>query len=298
MGPGPSGAWPRWFADLKHVRQAPVSQPEHDLTAVGRVDSIVYQNDFSAPLGAEWFRYNGVPACCPTSRWDAANAVVQGGRLVLRGLRQPDGTYHTAGVSLPHVNVTYGRVRFRGRFDKGLGLKMCALLWPAAGFQPPEIDFAESRTEDADRTTMCMTLALSADKRLCDPSRDRTGLLAVAHMGSHVDPWPSELHGGQQNMGRHRGRQLWQGRGSDDADALRNSDHDGVARQGEAGRDDPARGQPAHRRRHRLEIQGLKHLYRVQVFHAISRSSSGTASGSTRVRAAGASERRKSTTPA
>jgi hypothetical protein len=56
------------------------------------------------------------------------------------------------------MNVTYGRVRFRGRFDKGLGLKMCALLWPAAGFQPPEIDFAESRTEDADRTTMCMTL--------------------------------------------------------------------------------------------------------------------------------------------
>jgi beta-glucanase (GH16 family) len=119
---------------------------------------LVYENDFSAPLGAEWLRYNGVPACCPTSKWDAENAVVKNGRLVLRGLRQPDGSYHTAGVSLPHLNLTYGRVRFRGRFDKGLGLQMCALLWPQTGFQPPEIDFAESRTEDADRTTMCMTL--------------------------------------------------------------------------------------------------------------------------------------------
>jgi hypothetical protein len=119
---------------------------------------LAYDNDFSAPLGSEWVRYNGVPACCPTSRWDAANAVVQNGRLVLRGLRQPDGTYRTAGVALSRLNMTYGRVRFRGRFDKGLGLKMCALLWPQTGFEPPEIDFAESRTEDADRTTMCMTL--------------------------------------------------------------------------------------------------------------------------------------------
>jgi beta-glucanase (GH16 family) len=61
-------------------------------------------------------------------------------------------------VSLPNLNLTYCRVRFRGRFDKGRGLKMCALLWPETGFQPPEIDFAESRTEDGERTTMCMTL--------------------------------------------------------------------------------------------------------------------------------------------
>lgn len=119
---------------------------------------LLYDNDFSAPLGSEWVRYNGVPACCPTSRWDEANAVVRDGKLVLRGLRQPDGTYRTAGVALPHLNMTYGRVRFRSRFDKGLGLKMCALLWPQTGFEPPEIDFAESRTEDVERTTMCMTL--------------------------------------------------------------------------------------------------------------------------------------------
>ena len=40
---------------------------------------LVYENDFSAPLGAEWFRYKGVPACCPTSKWDEQNAVVQNG---------------------------------------------------------------------------------------------------------------------------------------------------------------------------------------------------------------------------
>ena len=119
---------------------------------------LAYDNRFSAPLGSEWVRYNGIPACCPTSKWDQENAVVQNGKLVLRGLRQPDGAYHTAGVALPHLNMTYGRVRFRGRFDRGLGLKMCALLWPETGFEPPEIDFAESRTEDAERTTMCMTL--------------------------------------------------------------------------------------------------------------------------------------------
>ena len=151
---------------------------------------IVYQNDFSAPLGAEWFRYNGVPACCPTSRWDAANAVVQGGRLVLRGLRQPDGSYHTAGVSLPHVNLTYGRVRFRARFDKGVGLKMCALLWPAAGFQPPEIDFAESHTEDTERTTMCHDAPLPAHTPAAALRHEiATGLLAVARHGeSHGSP--------------------------------------------------------------------------------------------------------------
>lgn len=120
--------------------------------------SLVYDNEFAEPLGNEWTLYNGIPACCPTSKWDRANAVVQDGTLVLRGLRQPDGTYHTAGASLPHLNLTYGRWRFRGRFDKGVGLKMCALLWPAEGFQPPEIDFAESRTEDAERTVMTATL--------------------------------------------------------------------------------------------------------------------------------------------
>ena len=119
---------------------------------------LVYENDFSAPLGAEWYRYKGVPACCPTSKWDEQNAVVKSGNLVLRGLRQADGSYHTAGVSLPHLNLTYGRVRLRARFDRGVGLKMCALLWPQAGFQPPEIDFAESHTEDTERTTMTMTL--------------------------------------------------------------------------------------------------------------------------------------------
>jgi len=65
---------------------------------------LVYENDFSAPLGAEWYRYKGVPACCPTSKWDEQNAVVKSGNLVLRGLRQPDGSYHTAGVSLPSVH--------------------------------------------------------------------------------------------------------------------------------------------------------------------------------------------------
>ena len=260
---------------------------------------IVYQNDFSAPLGAEWFSYNGrsrpaVPPAGGTPRTRSCRAA----RLVLRGLRQPDGSYHTAGVSLPHVNVTYGRVRFRGRFDKGLGLKMCALLWPAAGFQPPEIDFAESRTEDADRTTMCMTLhypptsgyAIRHEIALDFSQWHTWGVTWMpGHLSCTVDnrPGPSS-----------RTPTLGQGRGSDDADALRNSDHDGVARQGEAGRDDAARGQPAHRRRDGLELRGLKQLYQVQVFQAISRSSAGTASGSTRVSAAGASERRKSTTPA
>src|SRR4249920_2447667 len=98
---------------------------------------LVYDADFSAPLGSEWVRYNGIPACCPTSRWDAENAVVHDGKLVLRGLRQSDGTYHTAGVALPDLNMTYGRVRLRSRFDKGRDLKMSALLWPQTGFEPP-----------------------------------------------------------------------------------------------------------------------------------------------------------------
>ena len=46
---------------------------------------LAYDNQFSAPLGSEWVRYNGIPACCPTSKWDQENAVVQNGKLVLRG---------------------------------------------------------------------------------------------------------------------------------------------------------------------------------------------------------------------
>jgi len=121
--------------------------------------TLEYENQFDAPLGSEWTRYNGVPACCPTSLWVRENVVVQNGELQLRGLRQPGSdVFHTAGVSLPHLDLTYGRWRIRSRFDKGVGLKQCALLWPAEGFQPPEIDFAESNTNDGERTRMTATL--------------------------------------------------------------------------------------------------------------------------------------------
>ena len=121
--------------------------------------TLVYTNTFNAPLGKEWNVYGGVPACCPSSLWVKSNAVVANGELQLQGRRELNSNvYTTAGVSLARLNLTYGRWQIRSRFDKGLGLKQCALLWPAEGFQPPEIDFAESKTSDAERTEMTATL--------------------------------------------------------------------------------------------------------------------------------------------
>ncbi len=121
--------------------------------------TLVYKNDFEADLGKEWTRYGGIPACCPSSLWVKEQAVVVDGTLLLRGLRKPGtDTFTTAGCSLRHLNLTYGRWNIRCKFDKGVGLKMCALLWPDEGFQPPEIDFAESKTSDGERTVMTSTL--------------------------------------------------------------------------------------------------------------------------------------------
>jgi beta-glucanase (GH16 family) len=64
----------------------------------------------------------------------------------------------SGGISMGRsLNQTYGAWSFRFRMDPGVGVKMCALLWPRQGW-PPEIDFAESSSADANRRGLSSTL--------------------------------------------------------------------------------------------------------------------------------------------
>jgi beta-glucanase (GH16 family) len=120
--------------------------------------ALIQDSEFSGTtLGSKWTVYNGSPACCQ-STWARSHAVVRGGRLVLEATKA-DMT--SAGVSLGHLNFLYGRVHVRMRMDPGVGIKMCALLWPQTGW-PPEIDFAESSSSDALRAQISSTLHYGA----------------------------------------------------------------------------------------------------------------------------------------
>ena len=116
--------------------------------------TLVQDSEFSgSTLGSKWTVYDGKPRCCE-STWVPGHASVAGGRLLLDATK---GNMRSAGVSLRHLNLTYGRWHVRIRMDAGLGVKMCALLWPESGW-PPEIDFAESDSSDAARTQLSSTL--------------------------------------------------------------------------------------------------------------------------------------------
>jgi Glycosyl hydrolases family 16 len=120
--------------------------------------TLVQDSEFNGTtLGSRWTVYDGKPRCCE-STWAPGHARVSGGRLLLDATK---ATMRSAGVSLRHLNLTYGRWHVRMRMDAGLGIKMCALLWPQAGW-PPEIDFAESDSADAARTQLSSTLHYGA----------------------------------------------------------------------------------------------------------------------------------------
>lgn len=119
---------------------------------------LVQDSEFNgSTLGSKWTVYDGRPRCCQSS-WVPGHASVAAGRLLLDATK---ANMRSAGVSLRHQNLTYGRWHVRMRMDAGLGVKMCALLWPESGW-PPEIDFAESDSSDAARTQLSSTLHYGA----------------------------------------------------------------------------------------------------------------------------------------
>lgn len=76
-----------------------------------------------------------------SDRTKAANAFIQDGHLQL-ACRQVDGKWFGASGVLEKPQL-YGRFVIKVRCEPGHGVKMLALLWPADGSWPPEIDFLE-----------------------------------------------------------------------------------------------------------------------------------------------------------
>jgi beta-glucanase (GH16 family) len=135
-------------------------QPAHAATAP-------YQRIFTANFNGSlnrsiWTVYDGRPSCC-TSLWSPSAVTTSGGVLTIDASQDPlTGQWTSGGISMGRsLNQTYGAWSFRFRMDPGVGVKMCALLWPEQGW-PPEIDFAESSSSDANRQELSSTLHYGA----------------------------------------------------------------------------------------------------------------------------------------
>jgi hypothetical protein len=114
----------------------------------------VFADDFNGPDAARaWAEYRGEPGGDPGGWWDPSHDVVTHGELQLRTYRDPAHCPAAAGcrsfnnevsggVNLPLPRV-YGTYLVRLRAGNAHGVAIVALLWPASGGSPPEIDFVE-----------------------------------------------------------------------------------------------------------------------------------------------------------
>jgi beta-glucanase (GH16 family) len=108
-----------------------------------------------------WAPYTGQPGGDPGGWWEPSHAVVRGGALNLETYRDPrvGGRWVSGGVSSARgLEQRYGMYLVRFRMDAGRGVAGVLLLWPQAPRWPPEIDFAETGGERADRSDISATL--------------------------------------------------------------------------------------------------------------------------------------------
>ncbi len=141
------------------VMQAP-STATAGITGVSGTTSttrytLAFSDDFSGTRidRSKWGVYNGGVNGYRT----AANTIVRDGKLILR-TSKVNGVWKGAGVSAGRSNrQTYGKYEMRVRFDRGYGIRCAALLWPASGGWPPEVDFYEVPADSANRTVNTLT---------------------------------------------------------------------------------------------------------------------------------------------
>ena len=123
---------------------------------------LVFFDNFSHGLKPlRWGRYAGQPGGDPGGWWAPSHVVVRRGILTLATYRDPrfGGRWVSGGVSsAPALRQTYGKYEVRFRLDRGKGVAFVALLWPANGGWPPEIDFAENGGETPSRDHVTATL--------------------------------------------------------------------------------------------------------------------------------------------
>jgi beta-glucanase (GH16 family) len=113
----------------------------------------VFGDDFAgSSLDSEkWFSYWGQPGGDPGGWFDPSHVTVSGNEMVISAYRDAadGGTWASGGVSSkPGLEQTYGKYLVRLRFSAGHGIAHAALLMPADGSWPPEIDFSEDNGED------------------------------------------------------------------------------------------------------------------------------------------------------
>jgi hypothetical protein len=117
--------------------------------ATGATFELRYADDFSSgalntglwgnPFGGGLY-WNGAFS------WSAGDVAVQNGQLVVSSTRHADGHWTAGGLNmlLKGNSITYGRVEFDARFEKGQGTGAAILLWPTSNdIWPPEIDMIE-----------------------------------------------------------------------------------------------------------------------------------------------------------
>jgi beta-glucanase (GH16 family) len=123
---------------------------------------LVFFDNFSHGLNRDrWGLYSGQPGGDPGGWWAPSHVVVRRGILTLATYRDPrfSGRWVSGGVSsAPALKQTYGKYEVRLRLDRGVGVAFVALLWPANGGWPPEIDFAEDGGETRSRDHVTATL--------------------------------------------------------------------------------------------------------------------------------------------
>jgi beta-glucanase (GH16 family) len=131
------------------------SQPAHAASAPFQR---IFTANFNGALNRQiWTVYDGKPSCC-SSLWAPSAVTTSGGVLTIDASQDSSDTWTSGGISMGRsLNQTYGAWAFRFRMDAGVGVKMCALLWPAQGW-PPEIDFAENSSSDGVRHALSSTL--------------------------------------------------------------------------------------------------------------------------------------------
>ena len=117
----------------------------------GSLDPLLWGNPFGG--GTYW---NGAFS------WSKSDVRVADGVLVVSSTRHADGSWTAGGVNMLHGawgagnGITYGRVEFDARFDRGQGTGAAILLWPTANDQwPPEIDIIE--VPDGNRQSIHVT---------------------------------------------------------------------------------------------------------------------------------------------
>lgn len=114
----------------------------------------VWRDDFDgAGLDrSKWAVYKGAK-----TKRHPSNTFVKNGVLTLRTTKI-NGEWHGAGVSNSRsFKQTYGKFLIRARVDPGYGTRATALLWPAGGGWPPEVDFMEMGGSDPGRTKNNLT---------------------------------------------------------------------------------------------------------------------------------------------